>query len=300
MALTLVEGAKLTQDLLLRGVVETIVSESQVLRYLPFEQVTGNALTYNQENTLPSAAFYTVGDTWTEDTPTFNQRTAKLAILGGDADVDNFLQRTYSNPNDLAAAVVAAKAKAVGRTWSDTFFNGDSAVDLKSFDGLHKLIPPAQRRKAANDGANGGALTLDDMDAFLDLVKPGKPAAIFLSKRTRRKLKQLRRNAANVMEVDVDQFGQRVEYYDGIPLVVDDFILDNRTVGTSAGICSTMYAVQFGYQRGVMGISNGGVLIEEVGALETKDATRHRVKWYAAIVNFRDTATAALDGITAA
>ena len=298
MALTLVEAAKLTQDLLLRGVVETIVSESQVLAYLPFMDVTGNALTYNQEATLPTAAFMAVGDTWTEDTPTFAQKTAKLAILGGDADVDNFLQQTYSNPNDLAAAVVAAKAKAVARKWSDTFFNGDSAVDSKSFDGLHKLIPAAQRRKANNDNANGGALNLDDMDQLVDLVKPGKPDAIFLSKRSRRKLKQLRRSGGNVLEVDVDQFGRRVEYYDGIPLVVDDFILDNRTVGTSTGICSTMYAVQFGYQRGVMGIHNGGVQVEEVGALETKDATRRRVKWYASLVNFRDIAAAALEGIT--
>ena len=300
MALTLVEAGKLTQDLLLRGVIETIVSESQVLDYLPFMDVTGNALTYNQEATLPTAAFYTVGDTWTEDTPTFTQKTAKLAILGGDADVDRFLQQTYANPNDLAAAVVAAKAKAVGRKWSDTFFNGDAGADPKSFDGLHKLIPAGQRLKANNNNANGGALNLDDVDAFLDLVKPGKPDALFLSKRTRRKLKQLRRNAANVLEVDIDKFGRRVEFYDGIPLVVDDFILDTRTVGTSAGVCSTIYAVQFGYGRGLMGIHNGGVQVEEVGALETKDATRRRVKWYAALVNFRDIACAALEGITAA
>lgn len=300
MALTLVEAGKLTQDLLLRGVIETIVSESQALRYLPFMDVTGNALTYNQEATLPTAAFYAVGDTWTEDTPTFAQKTAKLAILGGDADVDNFLQQTYANPNDLAAAVVAAKAKAVGRKWSDTFFNGDTSVDTKSFDGLHRLIPAGQRLKANGNNANGGALTLDDMDAFIDLVKPGKPDAIFLSKRSRRKLKFLRRTGGNVLEVDVDQFGQRVEYYDGIPLLADDYILDTRTVGTSTGVCSTMYAVQFGYGRGVMGIHNGGVQVEEVGELETKDATRRRVKWYASLVNFRDIAAAALEGITAA
>jgi len=299
-ALTLAEAGKLTQDLLLRGVVETIVSESQVLQYLPFMDVTGNMLSYNQEATLPTAAFYAVGDTWTEDTPTFAQRTARLAILGGDADVDNFLQQTYANPNDLEAAVVAAKAKAVARKWSDTFFNGDTSVDLKAFDGLHRLIPAGQRLKAAGNNVNGGALTLDDMDAFLDLVRPGKPDAIFLGKRSRRKLKVLRRTGGNVLEVELDQFGRRVEFYDGIPLIADDFILDTRTVGTSAGICSTMYAVQFGYGRGLMGIHNGGVQVEEVGELETKDATRRRVKWYASLVNFRDIAAAALEGITGA
>ena len=100
MALTLVEASKLTQDMMVRGVIETIVSESMVLNYLPFAEVVGNALTFNQENVLPAADFYAVGDTWTEGTPTFTQKTAKLAILGGDADVDNFLQQTYANPND--------------------------------------------------------------------------------------------------------------------------------------------------------------------------------------------------------
>ncbi len=91
---------------------------------------------------------------------------------------------------------------------------------------------------------------------------------------------------------------ERVEFYDGIPLLADDFILDNRTVGTSTGVCSTIYAVQFGYGRGLMGLHNGGIQVEEVGELEGKDATRRRVKWYAALASFRDIAVAALEGIT--
>ena len=92
MALTLVEGAKLSNDLLLSGVIETIVKESPVLQSLPFIEVVGNGLTYNQENTAPTAAFYTVGDAWAESTPTFTQVTASLKVLGGDADVDKLPQ----------------------------------------------------------------------------------------------------------------------------------------------------------------------------------------------------------------
>ncbi len=93
----------LTNDLLLRGVIETIVSESAVLQHLPFVDVTGSALTYNRENAAPSVGWYEVGDNWSESTPTFTQITATLKILGGDADVDNFLQQTYADPNDLEA-----------------------------------------------------------------------------------------------------------------------------------------------------------------------------------------------------
>ena len=42
MALTLVEASKLTQDMMVRGVIETIVSESMVLNYMPFADVVGN------------------------------------------------------------------------------------------------------------------------------------------------------------------------------------------------------------------------------------------------------------------
>src|SRR5687768_9761657 len=135
MAMTKAEAAKLTQDLLLRGVIETIVKESELLRHLPFLDVTGTAVTYNREATMPAAAFYDVGDSWTEATPTFSTITAALKILGGDADVDNFLQTTYADPNDIEAEVIASRGKAVAHAFSDTFFNGDSAVDTKSFDG---------------------------------------------------------------------------------------------------------------------------------------------------------------------
>jgi HK97 family phage major capsid protein len=80
----------LTDDL--RGIIETIVKESSILQILPFMQVTGTAVTYNREASMPAATFYEVGDTWTEATPTFTQVHTTLKILGGDADVDNFLQ----------------------------------------------------------------------------------------------------------------------------------------------------------------------------------------------------------------
>jgi hypothetical protein len=93
MALTLAEAAKLSNDVLLMGVIETIIYDSPVLQVLPFIEIVGNGLTYNQENQAPTVAFYDVGDTWAESTPTFTQQTATLKILGGDADVDNFLAR---------------------------------------------------------------------------------------------------------------------------------------------------------------------------------------------------------------
>ncbi|MFL5759818.1 MAG: major capsid protein [Thermomicrobiales bacterium] len=293
MALTKVEAAKLTQDMHLRGVIETIVKESELLDYLPFMDVTGTAVTYNREATMPAASFYDVGDTWTEATPTFTQVTAALKILGGDADVDNFLQATYADPNDLEAEVIASRAKAVAHKFSDTFFNGDTAVDAKSFDGLTKLLNGGSQEFAA--GVNGAALTLDFMDQLIDMILPGKPDLLLMSKRTRRKLSNLRRASGNLLEVDVNQFGRRALYYDGIPIVVDDFVSDAQTQGTS-NVCSSIYAVKLG-QPGVMGLEHGGIQIEPVGELETKDATRWRVKWYASVALFSTLGVARIKGV---
>jgi hypothetical protein len=106
MPLTLADAARLSQDVLVRGVIETLITESAVLRYLPFITLNGNSLRYNQEVTLGDVAFYSVGDTWDESVMTTAEKTAQLCILGGDADVDEFLQQTYSNVNNLRALAI--------------------------------------------------------------------------------------------------------------------------------------------------------------------------------------------------
>jgi hypothetical protein len=45
MAMTKVEAAKLTQDMMLRGVIETIVTESMILELLPFMEMKGTGRT---------------------------------------------------------------------------------------------------------------------------------------------------------------------------------------------------------------------------------------------------------------
>ena len=174
MALTLAEASKLSNDMLLQGVVETIVKESPILQRLPFVEIVGNGLTYNQEKTLPSIDFYDVGDTWAESTPTFEQKTANLKIMGGDADVDNFLKATRSNLQDLEAAVIELKAKALKDKFEDTFIYGDSAVDSKQYDGVRKLIDTtASSDQVVAAGAGGATLTLSMLDEFIDAVKGG-------------------------------------------------------------------------------------------------------------------------------
>lgn len=293
MPLSKTEAAKLTQDLLLRGVIEAIVKESAVFDYLPFMAITGSALKYNREATLGDANFYAPNAEWGESAPTFEQITATLAILGDNADIDAFLQATYASHNDLTAAVIAAKAKAVAHKFMQTFYYGDTTEDENAFNGLVKLVDSAQ---VVSMGTNGAKLTLAKFDEALDLVAPGRPDLICMSKRTLRELKTLRRAAGVSEEAHVNAFGRRIETYDGIPIAADDFILNTETQGTSTD-CTSVWFIQFGMMRGVMGLENGGIVHEDVGPMETKDARRHRIKWYCGLALFRKAALARLKGI---
>jgi len=293
LALTLAEASKLSNDVLLTGVIETIIKDSPILQVLPFIEIVGNGLTYNRENAAASAAFYDVGDTWSESTPTFSQVTATLKIVGGDADIDNFLVATRSNLQDLEAAVVQLKAKAVQQKFEDTFVNGDTSVDAKSFDGIDKLCESGQ---TASMGANGATLTLAKLDELIDLIKGGKPDVLLMSKRTRRTMNNLARTTGGFLETDRNEFGQMVQYYDGIPIGICDWISDAKTVGTSND-CSTVYAVQLG-EGALAGLTSpGGLQVERVGSLETKDASRTRVKWYVSLALFNTLKLAKLIGV---
>jgi len=304
MALTLEEAAKLSNDMLLQGVVETIVKDSPVLQRLPFIEIVGNGLTYNQEKTLPGIDFYDVGDTWVESTPTFEQITANLKIMGGDADVDNFLKSTRSNVQDLEAAVIELKAKALRDKFEEIFIYGDATTSPKQYDGLRLLIDTesdGDQVIAMSD--TGATLTLAKLDELIDAVKGGKPDMLLMSRRSRRKINALVRAAGGMTETDRDKWGNFIQLWDGVPIGTNDWILNTHTVsggvetGTTGGTCSSIYAVQFG-EGALCGLTSPGHLqAEPVGPLENKDASRTRVKWYVSLALFSSVKAAALIGV---
>jgi HK97 family phage major capsid protein len=292
MALTITEAAKLSNDFLVQGVAEEIVKDDPLLQLLPFQELSGTALRYNRENAAASAAWFAVGDSWTEGVGTFTEVTTALKVVGGDADVDAFLARTYSNVQDLEATVIQGKAKAVRDELRNVLVTGDTGVDAKKFDGIDKLCVAGQ---TVSSGTNGATLTLDKLEQLIDQVKGGQPDVLLMSRRSRRKINSLSRAAGGFLQTDRDAFGRFIQFYNGIPIGVSDYISDAVTVGSSSD-CSTIYAFRMG-PGAVMGLTNGFLQVEEVGPLETKNARRWRVKMYAALALFSTVSLAKLTGV---
>jgi len=302
MAMTLVEAAKLSNNVILKGIIETIITESQLLRNLPFIDIVGNGLSYNQENTLPSAGFYSVGGVWTESTPTFTQQTATLKILGGDADVDEFLRQTRSNIQNLKAIVVELKSKAVARKFDDTAIYGDATANPLEFDGFHNLVATGQSINSTA-GPTGSAGSIRKLKALTRLVLPTGPQFLVMSRTTLDNLSDYAERNYSPIKFAISDYGKPVGFFKGIPIITTDWILQTEAVAgadtwsaKTGGITTSIFAVRFG-EGELAACQNGGINTKDLGDLEVKDATRTRIKWYCSMALFRTLALARYNGI---
>ena len=296
MALTLAQGNEYSTTEMQRAVIDRLVKDSEILQRLPFVAILGNSLTYDTITTDAGADFYSVGDTWTESTPDVTQATAALKILGGDADVDNFLLKTRSNKIDLQGTVLGNKVKAVQYKFLDTLYYGNATTNTKEFNGLQLLLASTTYNTVQSATANGdgAAATIAKMRQTKDLITGWKPDVMAMSKTMRRLLSTYLDSVGSAFPRGVDRFGNQVEMFDNTPIIVDDHILNTEST-TDLGVYessttddqTTIYFLTFD-EMACCGIHSGdGVQVEEIGNLETKDAKRWRVKWYPSMM-FQD------------
>lgn len=300
---TLAESAKLTQDQLVAGLIETIVSVNPLYERLPFTEIEGNSLAYNRENVLGDVQFLGVGGTITaKNAATFTKVTSALTTLIGDAEVNGLIEATRSDYTDQTAVQVASKAKSLGRQFQQTMITGDGTSD--SFTGLMTLVPAGQTIYA---GANGGSLTFDLLDQLLDLVKDkdGEVDYIMSSFSMRRKYFALLRGlgGAGINETIKLPSGREVPVYRGTPWFVNDYIPTNQVRGSSGAICTSIFAGTFddgSNKYGIAGLTAkgaAGLRIKNIGEKETADEVITRVKMYCGFANFSQLGLACLAGL---
>ncbi len=300
MPLLAIEAAKLSNNQLEAGVIEEIIERDETFALLPFMQVVGKAYVYDRENTIAGADFLDPNDVVNEEASTFTEVVAKLRILIGDVDVDKFLAETQSDTNDQLAVQLAMKAKGLARKFKQTFIMGDNATSPKQFDGIAKLVTSAQTIDAGT-GGNGGALNLSLLDQLCDMVINGADALVMRPGTIRAYRALLRATGgtdASMMEIA--NFGVPVLSHNGTPILRNDYLPANETLGTGTALCS-VYAVRFNEADGLHGIYGGasaGVRVEDIGTVQNKDATRTRLKWYCGLALKSTKSLARLRGVS--
>lgn len=297
MPLLITEAEKLSQEDKARGVIEEIIDTESLFALMPFQHVNDKTFTYVREGTLSEGEFLDAYEAVPEGAATFDEVTTKLKVLAGDVDIDKFTAAVQSNLNPQVAIQLAAKAKGLGRKFKRTIVNGDSAVNSKSFDGIKKLTPAAQTLVA---GTNGAAVSAEMLDELLDAVKLGADV-LMMRRGTWRAIRAIMRSfGGNTGDmIQIANFGKPVPAYDGIPVIINDFITADEVQG-SASATTSIYALRLNEADGFHGIYGGpsaGIQFEDIGTIQNKDAMRFRVKWYAATALKATHSVARLKGI---
>ena len=242
MAITLAEAQKNVQDALQMGVIDEFRKSSWLLDHLTFDDAVsptggGATLTYSYTRLLtqPTAAFREINTEYTPSNVTKQRHTVDLKVFGGSFEIDRILANMGGIVDEVDLQI-KQKIKAAQALFNDTFINGDSATDSKSFDGLDKALTGSSTEY---NGASGDSVIdlstsanitsnymtfLDMLDEFLTGLD-GTPSFIAGNTKLVSKLRACARRAS-MYQVTKNDWGEQVESYGNIPII---------DLGTKAG-----------------------------------------------------------------
>lgn len=283
------------------GVIEELIDRDDLFAVLPFKKINGKAYSYTREDTIDRPQWISpVTDTVPEGAATFTDEIARLHVLAGDVDVDKFLDGTMSDLNSQWGQQMGAKIKGIAQEFRETTILGDNGANNKQPDGLPQMIPAAMT--ITGPGANGDVINLALMDELEDMVLNGVDA-FMMNRKMLRSFKEMVRQAAGGNMSDMlmlENFGRPVMTHNGLPIIVNDYIPDDEVKGTATN-CTSIYALRLNEVDGFHGIYGGpgagGIVVEDIGTVQNKDATRTRVKWYVGFALKSTKSCARLTGI---
>lgn len=308
MPLLRVEAERLSNNQLISGVIDEIIDRDDLFALLPFVKVEGKAYLYNREKTIGGADWLDPNEAINESAATFEEVVAKLRILAGDVDVDKFLMATMGDTNSQLAIQIAKKAKTVAREFHRALATGDAATNPKMFDGLPKLLAQAQSYAATvggsqvvTTGTNGSALTMSMLDELVDAV-PNGADVIVMRRGTIRAYRALLRATYGTDAVmqQLENFGRPMLTHNGIPIIMNEFLSGTEVKGSATATCS-IYALRVNESDGLHGLyggDNAGLVVENIGTVQNKDAVRIRTKWYTGLALKSTRSIAAIQGVT--
>ena len=313
---TLSEYQKLANDDVTAGIFDNIITASELAPFLQFKSFSGNSLVYNRESTLGAAATHQVGDIWSDTEPTYTQKTASLTTVGIQHPLDRFAMQTVDNVQSQEAVLLSKMSKSIARKLEDLLLNGNSGAVSTEPEGLTSLLISDSRLLMMDDGSTPSTitgdeteLTIDRLDAMIDMIELGKPDFLMMNKTMRRKITSLARaTGSGVILNSADMFGHQYTLYNGIPIVINDYISNSEQYENSAGWASssatTIYALKTGEEKqGWTVIHNGAVLdpdIQRLGTKVDKNEDTYRMVVYLNAVLYSAKVCAGLAGIDSA
>lgn len=304
---TLAEAGKLTNDMIVQGVIADIIDVNPMFSVLPFAGYSGQAIVCNRENALGDAGLFAVDAAITaKAAATFTQYTFTSTKLIGDVEMDGLVQAQNASAGvDQLAIEIGSKAKSIARLFQTGMATGDGISP--NMNSLHSMVDSGQYTTASA----GQALSFALLDEMLDLVlsKDGETDWIMMPARTMRSYKVLLRALGGVPGDWVINLpdGRTTIGYESIPVFKNTFLSVVETANGAAlggGALTSVWAGNWDDGSQKVGVSAihpesvpGGIVVESIGKQEAKDNEIVRVKQYANFASFNRRGIARLPSI---
>lgn len=302
MGLTLLEAAKSERDPARLAVIREL-SEGELMGSIPFQDVEGEGVFYDQEIELPAVGFRGINETLDASYGVLNPQAEKLKVLGAEVDVDTSII-DMRGPQAVADQV-QMKVRSMRLTFEDQFVNGDEAANPRSFDGLKRRINTGSSQAISA----GGALSLSALDELIDAVDAlGGEKVLIMNQKMRRRLSAASRatGIGGFINYTQDQMGRQVEMYGDIRIITTKVNAQNQliqpfTEGSSSNATS-IYCVAMGdlLTTAIQGRARGqfGISVRALGEVSDAPVDRTRIEWYVGMAVYNGRSAARLYGVT--
>jgi len=126
-SLLLSEAAKLSNDEVVEGIVEDIISEDMWFQYLPFVQINGLSHVFKREKTLGAADWAGIGQDLTGDEyragATFETVNVGIQAIVSEILIDSQIDDQFSDIDSQLQVQISSKAKAMSRFFMNACIN---------------------------------------------------------------------------------------------------------------------------------------------------------------------------------
>ena len=271
----LAEAEKLTQSVLVGGLVDENIKNGGILPLIPVAQFMGKSAQWNRESTIPSAQTAGIGDqlTW-QDSAEVDPQETSLKIVYVQTPLNHFIPAVYGNINNYEAIQLLQNKKAMLQKLEDLMIYGDltfSASNLE-FDGLHALA------QASASDLNGNTLDVDMAEAGLSLaqlrlmednMRHGIDMWMFPKPIARRldayvQESGISTNTFGQISFTMDDLGKKITHWNGIPILRSDYLVGEQA-NTGAGSDARAKRTSGDIQYSVFGVKFGQVMEEDPG-----------------------------------
>lgn len=276
---SIAEAEKLTNNLLVSGIVEENTKMGGLIPFLPVAQFSGLKTTWNRESTLPSGANAVSGSqlVWEEAAKLIQvERTARIKYVA--TLLDHYVEEVHGSFNNYAAIQLMNDKKAMLQKLEDNLIYDDETFGsgTEEMEGLHALAADTTNSNTTNfhgdtlniDGAEA-APALEDLRILEDNMLHGLDVWVMpkvIARNLDRYVQEqgISTNTFGQIQFTINDVGKKVTHWNGTPIIRSDYLVAEQ-VNTGAGSDRRAKFSSGTAQYSVFGIKFGQVMRAEPG-----------------------------------